>query len=75
MDLETALGGKTKSIEVIEDLLPIYDINIELKIDAKIKSATLQPQGKTISFNQEEGTLKLALDKLFCHQMIELFLT
>lgn len=75
MDLETAYGGKTKSIEVINELLPIYDIDIELKLDGTVKSAILQPQGKAISFSQEGGKLKLKLDKFLCHQMIEFSVT
>lgn len=75
MDLETAYGGRTKSIEVINELMPIYDIDIELKLDGKVKSAILQPQGKAISFSQEEGKLKLKLDKFLCHQMIEFTVT
>lgn len=72
IDLESALDGKTKSIEVIEDLLPIHNIDIELKIDNTIKSVILQPQNKAITFAQENGLLKFKIDQLICHQMIEL---
>ena len=72
MDLETAFGGKARNIEVIEDLLPIYNIDVELKIDNKIKSVTLLPQNKNVPFEQTNGLLKFHIDQLLCHQMVTL---
>ena len=72
MDVETDYSGKTNSIEVIEDLLPIHNIDVELKIENTIKSVTLQPQNKAVTFTQKNGLLTFKVEKLLCHQMIEL---
>lgn len=70
MELPAAMGGKTKSIEIIEDLLPIYDIKVGLRIKQKIVSVTLQPQNQSIDFSQSNGRINCCIERLNCHQMI-----
>ena len=61
---------RPKGIEVIEDLLPLHDIEIALRVGQPVLSATLEPQGTPITFDQSGGTIRLKLDRLACHQMI-----
>ena len=72
MDLETAYGGKTKSIEIIEDLLPIYDIDITLNVNQKIKSVVLQPQNQPVHFSQNNEQVIFRVQRLKCHQIVVL---
>ena len=72
MELESAYPEKTQSVEIIEDLIPIYDVKLELTTEKKIKSIKLQPVNKTMDFNQENCEIKFKIDKLLSHQMIEL---
>lgn len=47
-------GGNVKvakTIEVIEDINPLYDIEISLKLDKKIKSTMLEPREKNYSLS------------------------
>jgi hypothetical protein len=61
-------GGK--SVEVIEDLPPLHDIEITLQ--APVKSARLVPQGGDVTLEKSGDRVTLRLPKFSCHQMIEI---
>jgi hypothetical protein len=65
------LAGKS-SIEVIEELLPLHDIDITLRLPHKPLRAILQPQGTPIALTTDGDTLVLHVDQFTCHQMIAL---
>jgi hypothetical protein len=65
-------AGNARPIEIIEELLPLHDIKIELKLAHKIKSVTLEPQGEKLSYHLDNGKLLVEIDKFTCHQMIVL---
>ena len=59
-------------IEVIEDLVPIYDTTFEIKTAKPIKSVTAVPQNEAIPFTYENGTCKFTIDKFTCAQIVTL---
>ncbi len=61
-------GGK--SVEVIEDLPPLHDIEVTLRLP--VKSARLVPQGGDVTLEKSGDHVTLRLPKFSCHQMIEL---
>jgi len=64
--------GTQQSYEVIEDLLPLHDLGVELKLDAEVKSVCLQPAGEAIDFEQTGGCLHFKVPELLCHRMVVL---
>lgn len=64
------LAGKT-CIEIIDELLPLYDINVSLSLREKIKSVQCVPDGEELELTQEGDNLQFVLPKLQCHQMIK----
>ena len=73
MNLESGTTSETVgSIEVIEDILPLYDINFELMTNKKIESVVLRPQDTSIEHILEDKILKFKVKQLFCHQMVEI---
>ena len=64
------LAGKT-SIEIIDELVPLYNINISLNTPTKIECVRCVPSGEKLDFNQKDNSLEFILPKLQCHQMIE----
>ena len=60
------------SIEVIEELLPLHDVDITLANLPPIARVTLEPQGAELAFTREGDRLRLRLDKFTCHQMVVL---
>lgn len=59
-------------VEVIEDITPIYDIHVELKVSDEIERVYLAPQLEEVPFVQEGDQLKYQVPKVECHQMIVL---
>ncbi len=59
-----------EDIEVIEDILPVYNTSVALKIPYKAKRVYLAPQMKDIEFTQDNETVSYAVDRLECHQMV-----
>lgn len=59
-------------IEVIEDILPVYDTQVTLRPGREIRRVYLAPQLKEIPFTQENGTVHFTVDRLECHQMVVL---
>lgn len=58
------------NIEVIEDILPIYDINISIKLNKTINRVYLAPQNEDIPFVVNDGRIELSIPRLECHQMV-----
>lgn len=66
------LRGKKSSLEVIEDIIPVRNIDFIINPGRKIQSIYLAPQMIPLTFHQTDGIVKYKLDKLECHQMIVL---
>ena len=65
-----ASGGR--SVEVIEDLPSLHDVEVTLQLP--VKSAKLVPQGGEVAIEKSGDRVTLRLPKFSCHQMIELSL-
>ena len=59
-------------IEVIEDIVPLYDINVSLRMDQSPNKVTCVPEDRSIDFKYESGRLTFMVDKLEMHKMIEI---
>jgi len=59
-------------VEVIEDITPIYNIEVTLNVPQTIHKVYLAPQKEDITYTQENGTISFTVNKLDCHQMIVL---
>jgi hypothetical protein len=68
-------GGNVRAtgqIEIIEDLIPLHEIELSLKTDKKVKSVCLQPQGRKLDAEITDEAVRIKLDSFTCHAMIEL---
>jgi len=63
-----ASGGK--SVEVIEDLPPLHDIEVSLRLP--LSSARLVPDGGEVTVGKNPDGLSVRLPEFSCHQMVEL---
>lgn len=60
------------STEIIEDILPVYNTEVELRLKKDVKKVYLAPQMKEIPFEKNGGAVKFKVDEFECHQMIVL---
>lgn len=59
-----------KNIEVIEDMVPLYDIEVSIRTPHLIKNVYLAPQMQSVPFKNENGSVLYTVPKLECHQMV-----
>lgn len=64
--------GVDKSVELIEDLVPLHDVKVSLRLPRKIKSARLVPSGEPLPFTQKEDLVSFTVPEFTAHAMIEL---
>jgi hypothetical protein len=70
MQLSDGNASRGLSVEVIEDLPSLNDIEITLQLP--VKAAKLVPQGDEVAIEKSGDRITLRLPKFSCHQMIEL---
>ena len=61
-----------KEFDTIEDVIPVYNVSINVNIPADIKTVTLQPQGKPLEFSREGKSVRFVVDVIEGHQMVVL---
>lgn len=64
------LSGDGLNIQVIEELLPLHQTELDVQLDEQVHSVTLEPQGEAIDFVQEKGRVRCVVEKFSCHQMV-----
>ena len=65
-------GDGAEAVEVIEDLVPIYNTTFEISLDKKVKSVKIVPQNKKIKFKYKDGKLTFTIDKFECKQVVSI---
>lgn len=55
-------------VEVIEDIIPVYNINVAIKLP--VKKAYLAPSGENVEFTYKNGLCEIKNIAVNCHQMI-----
>ncbi|OHB58779.1 MAG: hypothetical protein A2Y12_00050 [Planctomycetes bacterium GWF2_42_9] len=67
----TTSAGRSP-IEVIDELTSLDNVNVSLRIPAKVEHVRCIPIVKNLDFNCKDNILELTLPKLQCHEMIEI---
>ncbi len=63
---------KRGEVEVIEDIIPMYNTEFEVLAEKKIRRVYLAPDGTELDFTQENGTVKFNVPFFENHAMITL---
>ncbi len=57
-------------VRIIEDMVPLFDIPVRVKISENVLRVHLEPQGTDLPFIQEEDRLVAIIPKVLCHQIV-----
>ncbi|WP_127584924.1 alpha-amylase family protein [Paenibacillus koleovorans] len=60
------------SVEVIEDILPLYLIEVQIRLDRKPARVYLAPDGQELPFQWNGEYVSYTVPRLECHQMVVL---
>jgi SAM-dependent methyltransferase len=59
-------------VEIIEDLIPLRDTQVRLRLPRKVKSVRLVPDGSVLPFTVHTAGVEFTVPEFTAHQMIEL---
>ena len=62
--------AKRGRAEIIEDILPVYNIKCTLKTDKKIKNVYLGLTNEKLDFVQEDNKVSFTVPELVCHTSV-----
>ena len=61
-----------RDFDVIEDVIPLFEIPVSVRVDEAIRGVTLQPQGEMLDFEQKDGRVHFVVPRIEGHQMVVL---
>jgi hypothetical protein len=59
-------------VEIIEELLPLRDTRVSLRVPRTIKTARIVPEGEMLPFVQTGDAVAFTVREFTGHQMVEL---
>lgn len=65
-------ASRNENIEVIEDLIPIFDVPVSVQVPNEIVSVRIVPEGVELPFEKVEDRITFTVPCIFCHAMIEI---
>ncbi len=61
---------RAQNMDIVEDVIPLADIDVTLRLEKSPKNVRLQPSGDLLEFQYQSGRLAFRLPKLTGHQMV-----
>lgn len=61
---------RCSEIDTIEDIIPIYDIALKIKLPQKPKKVYLYISGNKLNFSYEEDYCIITIPKVYGHEMV-----
>ena len=58
--------------DVIEDVLPVYDISVSLKLPGPVTRVRCVPDGEALDFIEDRGRLEFSVPEVKGHQIVEI---
>ncbi len=65
-----ALLGNIKSRQQIQEILPVFDLELAAKVQEQIQKVTIQPEGIALPYEQNGDYVKITIPRLDCHSMV-----
>jgi len=63
---------RRSNIDIIEDVIPVYNIPVSVRADKNIASVKLAPSGEAVDFETVDDRINFTVAEINGHQMIEL---
>lgn len=63
---------RAKEIEIIEDVIPLYNMELKVKLPSKPVKVYCAPSGQELDFAMEEGYIKVVVPEVVGYQMVVL---
>ena len=63
---------KSAEIDVVEDIIDLYNTNVTLRLPHAVRTARQVPEGRPLDLRQKEGGVQLTIPRIHGHSMVEL---
>ncbi|HHX02515.1 MAG TPA: beta-galactosidase [Firmicutes bacterium] len=63
---------RCQDIDVIEDVIPLYNVTLSIKVPKTVKSVCCVPAQERIDFRAQDGRIEFVVSEINGHQMVEL---
>ena len=63
---------RSRQIDIIEDVIPIFDVPVSVRADREIQSVRMQPGGQELAFERDGGRVSFTVPRINGHEMAEL---
>ncbi|MYC93874.1 MAG: beta-galactosidase [Caldilineaceae bacterium SB0661_bin_32] len=63
-----------QDFDVIEDVLPLYDVDVSLKLPGQVAGVRCVPDGEALAFSEAQGRLNFTVPKVEGRQIVEIAL-
>jgi hypothetical protein len=61
-----------QSFDVIEDIIPLYNVKLSVRLEQNIKNVLLVPQGQALEHTRSRRRVNFTVPQIMGHQMIEI---
>jgi hypothetical protein len=61
-----------EAFDVLEDVVPLYDVPLSVRVERAVMSMRLVPEGMSLAFTQEDGRVQCRVPKIEGHAMVEI---
>jgi hypothetical protein len=61
-----------QAFDTIEDVIPLYDVTVSLRVSRAIRRVTPVPQGQPLAFDTVNGRVEFIVPRVLGHQMVEI---
>ena len=63
---------RCEEFDVIEDVVPLFDIPVSVRMDSPVTAVTVVPEGEKLPYVIEDGRLNFVLPRMQGHCMVEI---
>jgi hypothetical protein len=67
-----SVGVAEKPLQIIEDIEPLHDVTVKLRLPAKASNVRLVPSGEALPFTHDQELLSFTVPRVHGHQMLEI---
>ncbi len=70
LNMTYASPVKRGCAEIIDDIMPIYNIPVKVNVKEKIKRVYSPVENTDYAFTQKDGSVEFPIDKIHCHNVV-----
>lgn len=63
---------RSNDIDIIEDVIPLYNVKLSIRMNSEVKTITCVPKGQNIAFEVKKGRVEFTVPEINGHQMVAL---